>query len=66
MKADTEGIEKVSGQYFSKYCGQNYCNAIQCHFIFEKAGGVSVKAVDATVINDKVQPTLHMSGVSAS
>jgi len=44
----------VFGQYFSRFCDKTqYCNAIQCHFKFPLAGGITVYAVDATMIDDK-------------
>ena len=43
----------VSGQYFSNFCTEQYCNAVQCHFGFPLAGGVDVYVVDATVVDDQ-------------
>ena len=43
----------VRGQYFSKYCDAESCNALHCHFRFAKAGGETIYAVDATFVNDK-------------
>jgi len=43
----------VSGQFFSNYCNTHYCNALHCHFIYPKAGGITIYAVDATFVDDK-------------
>ena len=43
----------IRGQYFSKYCNPDYCNNINCQFIYSKAGGFKTLVVDATFIDDK-------------